>query len=215
MSAVALEIDPPVARITLNRPEVLNAGDPGWVAELTDAVAQVAAAGERLRVAVVTGAGRAFSTGVDLKALAAGAMTLPHFLAWEDAMTAIERMPVPFIAAINGHCLGGGLQLSVLDGWWAEAYDGLNGFAIGDGITHVNVEEQDRRDASSLYDTLENQLIPLYYERDDHGLPRGWIERMKRTIRTLGWRFNTDRMVIDYANTCYLPAAGAKSSHMR
>ena len=111
--------------------------------------------------------------------------------------------------------LNGGLNFSVLDGWWAEAYDGLNGFAIGDGITHVNVEEQDRRDASSLYDTLENQLIPLYYERDDHGLPRGWIERMKRTIRTLGWRFNTDRMVIDYANTCYLPAAGAKSSHMR
>jgi starch phosphorylase len=111
--------------------------------------------------------------------------------------------------------LNGGLNFSVLDGWWAEAYDGLNGFAIGDGITHVNVEEQDRRDAASLYDTLENQIIPLYYERDDHGVPRGWVERMKRTIRTLGWRFNTDRMVIDYANSCYLPAAGAKSSHMR
>jgi len=111
--------------------------------------------------------------------------------------------------------LNGGLNFSVLDGWWAEAYDGLNGFAIGDGITHVNLEEQDRRDSSSLYDTLENQIIPLYYERDDHGFPRGWIERMKRTIRTLGWRFNTDRMVIDYANSCYLPAAGAKSSHMR
>jgi len=111
--------------------------------------------------------------------------------------------------------LNGGLNFSVLDGWWAEAYDGLNGFAIGDGITHVNLEEQDRRDSNSLYDTLENQLIPAYYDRDDHGFPRGWIERMKRTIRTLGWRFNTDRMVIDYANSCYLPAAGAKSSHMR
>ena len=111
--------------------------------------------------------------------------------------------------------LNGGLNFSVLDGWWAEAYDGLNGFAIGDGITHVNVEEQDRRDGSSLYDTLENQIIPLYYERDDQGVPRGWVERMKRTIRTLGWRFNTDRMVIDYANNCYLPAAGAKSCHMR
>jgi enoyl-CoA hydratase/carnithine racemase len=114
MSAVALEIEAPVARIVLNRPEVLNAGDPGWVAELGDAVAQVAAAGERLRVAVITGAGRAFSTGVDLRALAAGAMTLPHFVAWEDAMTAIERMPLPFIAAINGHCLGGGLQLALV-----------------------------------------------------------------------------------------------------
>ena len=67
--------------------------------------------------------------------------------------------------------LNGGLNFSVLDGWWAEAYDGLNGFAIGDGITHVNVEEQDRRDASSLYDTLENQVIPLYYDRDEHGVP--------------------------------------------
>ena len=52
-------------------------------------------------------------------------------------------------------------------------------------------------------------IVPLYYDRDDAGLPRGWIERMKRTIRTLGWRFNADRMVMDYANNCYLPAAGA------
>jgi glycogen phosphorylase len=110
--------------------------------------------------------------------------------------------------------LNGGLNFSVLDGWWAEAYDGLNGFAIGDGITHVNMEEQDRRDALSLYETLENQIIPLYYERDDEGVPRGWVERMKRTIRTLGWRFNTDRMVIDYTNNCYLPAAGAESCRM-
>jgi starch phosphorylase len=110
--------------------------------------------------------------------------------------------------------LNGGLNFSVLDGWWAEAYDGLNGFAIGDGITHVSVEEQDRRDAASLYDTLENQVIPIYYDRDDQGVPRGWVERMKRTIRTLGWRFNTDRMVIDYARNCYLPAAGADSCNM-
>jgi enoyl-CoA hydratase/carnithine racemase len=111
--SVRLDVDGPVARITLNRPEVLNAGDPGWVAELTDVVARVGARRD-LRVAAITGAGRAFSTGVDLKALAAGAMTLPHFVAWEDAMTAIERMPLPFIAAINGHCLGGGLQLALV-----------------------------------------------------------------------------------------------------
>jgi starch phosphorylase len=110
--------------------------------------------------------------------------------------------------------LNGGLNFSVLDGWWAEAYDGLNGFAIGDGVTHVNVEEQDRRDALSLYETLEKEIIPVYYDRDDQGVPRGWVERMKRTIRTLGWRFNTDRMVIDYARECYLPAAGAVSDHV-
>jgi len=113
MPAIRLELEGPVARITLNRPEVLNAGDPGWVAELNDAVAQVGARVD-LRVAVITGAGRAFSTGVDLKSLAAGQMTLAHFVAWEDAMTAIERMPLPFIAAINGHCLGGGLQLALV-----------------------------------------------------------------------------------------------------
>ncbi|HSY42004.1 MAG TPA: alpha-glucan family phosphorylase, partial [Polyangia bacterium] len=110
--------------------------------------------------------------------------------------------------------LNGGLNFSVLDGWWAEAYDGLNGFAIGDGITHVSVEEQDRRDAASLYETLENVIIPTYYERDDQNIPHGWVERMKRTMRTLGWRFNTDRMVIDYTNSCYLPAAGAESCRM-
>ena len=110
--------------------------------------------------------------------------------------------------------LNGGLNFSILDGWWAEAYDGLNGFAIGDGVTHVSIEEQDRRDAESLYETLENEVIPLYYDRDEHGVPRGWVERMKRTIRTLGWRFNTDRMVIDYARECYLPAAGAQSCAM-
>ncbi len=110
--------------------------------------------------------------------------------------------------------LNGGLNLSVLDGWWGEAYDGLNGFAIGDGITHVNTDEQDRRDSSSLYDTLENLVVPLYYDRDGEGVPRGWVERMKRTIRTLGWRFNTDRMVIDYTRECYMPAAGAQSCAM-
>ena len=112
-SAVHLDIDGPVARITLNRPEVLNAGDPGWVAELTDVVARIATR-SGLRVALIGAAGRAFSTGVDLKSLARGAMTLPHFVAWEDAMTAIERMPLPFIAAINGHCLGGGLQIALV-----------------------------------------------------------------------------------------------------
>jgi len=122
--AVALTLDGPVARITLNRPEVLNAGDPRWVAELNAVVAAVAARTD-LRVAVIGGAGRAFCTGVDLKALAAGAMTLPQFVAWEDAMTAIERLPLPFIAAINGHCLGGGLQLALVCDYRLAAAEAL------------------------------------------------------------------------------------------
>ncbi|MBV8114067.1 MAG: alpha-glucan family phosphorylase, partial [Silvibacterium sp.] len=111
--------------------------------------------------------------------------------------------------------LNGGLNLSVLDGWWAEAFDGLNGFAIGKGRTHSNMQIHDQRDGEDLYRVLHEELIPLYYERDQDGLPRGWIRRMKRTIRTLGWRFNADRMVMDYTQKCYVPAAGGTSSEMK
>jgi starch phosphorylase len=111
--------------------------------------------------------------------------------------------------------LNGGLNLSVLDGWWAEAYDGLNGFAIGGGRTHSNFNVHDSRDGEDLYRVLRDELIPLYYQRDRDGLPRGWIKRMKRTIRTLGWRFNADRMVMDYVLKGYIPAAGGTSSEIR
>jgi glycogen phosphorylase len=111
--------------------------------------------------------------------------------------------------------LNGGLNLSVLDGWWAEAYDGLNGFAIGTGRTHTNMDVHDRRDGENLYRVLREEVIPLFYQRDRDGLPRGWIKRMKRTIRTLGWRFNANRMVMDYTMKCYIPAAGGASSDMR
>ena len=111
--------------------------------------------------------------------------------------------------------LNGGLNLSVLDGWWAEAYDGRNGFAIGTGRTHANMDVHDGRDGADLYRVLRDELIPLFYERDRDGLPRGWIKRMKRTIRTLGWRFNADRMVMDYTLKCYVPAAGGTSSEIK
>jgi starch phosphorylase len=110
--------------------------------------------------------------------------------------------------------LNGGLNCSVLDGWWAEAYDGLNGFAIGNGRTHTNMDVHDTRDGEDLYRVLREVVIPLYYQRDRDGLPRNWIKRMKRTIRTLGWRFSADRMVMDYATKCYIPAAGGTSSYM-
>jgi starch phosphorylase len=108
--------------------------------------------------------------------------------------------------------LNGGLNLSVLDGWWAEAYDGLNGFAIGMGETHTSTEQQDARDAESLLRVLRDEVIPLYYDRDRDGLPREWIARVKRAIRTLGWRFSADRMVVDYVQKAYIPAAGGTSS---
>jgi starch phosphorylase len=110
--------------------------------------------------------------------------------------------------------LNGGLNLSVLDGWWAEAYDGANGFAIGAGRVPSNLEVHDDRDADDLYRVLKDEAIPLFYKRDADGLPRGWIRRMKRTIKTLGWRFNADRMVMDYTLKCYVPAAGGTSSNI-
>ena len=110
--------------------------------------------------------------------------------------------------------LNGGLNLSVLDGWWTEAYDGLNGFAIGAGRSHSNMDIHDSREGDDLYRTLREEVILLYYQRDRDGLPRDWIKRMKRTIRTLGWRFSANRMVMDYTK-CYVPAAGGNSSEMR
>jgi glycogen phosphorylase len=111
--------------------------------------------------------------------------------------------------------LNGGLNLSVLDGWWAEAYDGFNGFAIGTGRTHSDMDVHDTHDGDALYRVLRKEVIPLFYQRDVDCLPRGWIKRMKRTIRTLGWRFSANRMVTDYALKCYIPAAGGTSSDMR
>ena len=108
--------------------------------------------------------------------------------------------------------LNGGLNLSVLDGWWAEAYDGLNGFAIGQGETHSSADVHDARDAGALASVLRTQIVPLYYDRDRHGLPREWLVRIKRAIRTLGWRFSAERMVMDYVNRMYIPAAGGTSA---
>jgi starch phosphorylase len=136
-----------------------------------------------------------------------------HFVQGVDVWLNNPRRPLE-ASGTSGQkvVLNGGLNLSILDGWWAEAYDGLNGFAIGTGKIHSNEEIHDLRDSSDLYRVLREQVIPLYYERDRDGLPLGWIKRMKRTIRTLGWRFNADRMVMDYTLKCYIPAAGGKSS---
>jgi starch phosphorylase len=139
-----------------------------------------------------------------------------HFVQGVDVWLNNPRRPLE-ASGTSGEkvVLNGGLNLSILDGWWAEAYDGLNGFAIGTGRTHSNMDVHDKRDGEDLYRVLRDEVIPLYYDRDHDGLPRGWIKRMKRTIRTLGWRFNADRMVMDYASKCYVPAAGGTSSNMR
>jgi len=110
--------------------------------------------------------------------------------------------------------LNGALNLSILDGWWAEAYDGHNGFAIGCGTHHVDDDITNARDAEDLFEALSKEVIPLYYDRDDDGLPRHWIKRMMNSISSLAWRFSADRMVADYVRSAYLPAAGGLSCDM-
>jgi starch phosphorylase len=110
--------------------------------------------------------------------------------------------------------LNGGLNLSILDGWWAEAYDGSNGFAIGRGASHVSEEVTDQRDTESLYTVLEEKIVPTFYDRDVDGLPRHWIRMMMNSIATLAWRFSAHRMVMDYTRSCYVPAAGGLSCDM-
>ena len=85
--------------------------------------------------------------------------------------------------------LNGGLNCSVLDGWWAEAWDGSNGFAIGEGLTHRDAEVQDRRDSEGLKVALA-EAVALFHQRDEAGLPAAWLGQSRRSLRTLGWRFN-------------------------
>jgi starch phosphorylase len=99
--------------------------------------------------------------------------------------------------------MNGGLNLSILDGWWLEGYDGSNGFAIGNGTDTTEVAAIDALDAESLYRTLEQEVVPLFYARDDHGLSRQWIAMMKRAMQSLAPRFNSNRMVEDYVRQIY------------
>jgi starch phosphorylase len=102
--------------------------------------------------------------------------------------------------------LNGGLNLSVLDGWWIEGYDGETGWAIA--TPDADPDAQDDHDATALYDLLEQQVIPLFYERDAAGLPGGWIGRMKVSMQRLIARFSAERMLKEYLTTLYA-ASGA------
>ena len=104
-------------------------------------------------------------------------------------------------AALNGL-----LNLSVLDGWWAEAYNGRNGWAIAAGQDYDDPNLQDDADADALYRVLEEQVVPLFYKRDRDDIPRGWVTMMKEAIRTVGPHFSTRRMVQEYLEDYYIPA---------
>jgi starch phosphorylase len=108
----------------------------------------------------------------------------------------------------------GALNVSVPDGWWDEGYSPEVGWAVGSGEVYANPEEQDRVECEALFNLLESEIVPLFYERDRGGLPRAWITMMKASMRRLGSYFNTHRMVREYTEQSYLPAhrAGARLS---
>ena len=99
----------------------------------------------------------------------------------------------------------GCLNFSILDGWWREGYDGTNGFAIGEDAHADSVEAQDRADSENLYKVLTQEVIPLFYQRDAQGIPRQWIQRIRRAMVTLVPQFTTTRMVREYTEKYYLP----------
>ena len=105
-------------------------------------------------------------------------------------------------AAVNGV-----INFSVLDGWWCEGYNGDNGWIIGSIDQYPDREYQDEVESTAIYETLEKEIIPLYFNRGQDGLPRGWIKKMKTSMQTLGPVFNTNRMIEEYAKRFYIPSA--------
>ncbi len=103
--------------------------------------------------------------------------------------------------------VNGGLNASILDGWWDEAYEGDNGWAIGGTKEYANLESQNLVDSQSLYDVLEKSIIPSYYDRNSEGIPEQWVSLIKQSIKSLVPEFNTHRMLREYYNTMYLPVA--------
>ena len=104
-------------------------------------------------------------------------------------------------------CFNGGLNLSVLDGWWVEGYQQDNGWAIGAGEEYTDLNYQDDVESRAIYDLLEQEIVPQFYTRGNDGLPRAWLRMMKRCMSTICPFFNTNRMVQEYMEKCYGPSA--------
>src|SRR6266508_5714137 len=103
--------------------------------------------------------------------------------------------------------LNGTLNLSILDGWWSEWFDGENGWAVSSAEILEDLERRDELEASSLYDLLEHQVVPLFYERIEGPVPRRWVSKVKRSLATLGPKVSASRMVRDYVEQLYEPTA--------
>lgn len=103
-------------------------------------------------------------------------------------------------------CINGVINFSVLDGWWCEGYNRKNGWAIGSDAFYSNEHYQDNADSESIYETLENEIVPLFYDRNEKGIPVRWVKLMKESIKSLTYQYSTHRMVQEYAAKMYLPS---------
>lgn len=128
-----------------------------------------------------------------------------HLISGADVWLNNPRRPLE-ASGTSGQkvCIHGGLNLSILDGWWREGYQKSNGWAIGDDSQESNLDAQDEKDFENLYKVLTEQVIPEFYDRDTHGIPRKWIQRIRNSMQTLVPVYNTDRMVAEYVRKYYL-----------
>ena len=113
-------------------------------------------------------------------------------------------------ASVNGV-----VNFSVLDGWWAEGYNQKNGWSIGTNKEYSSYEEQDRADSESIYYTLENKIIPTYYNKDKDGISKGWMELMKNSIISTIGKYSTARMLVDYTNNLYMPLCNLTNKYYK
>ena len=113
-------------------------------------------------------------------------------------------------ASVNGV-----INFSILDGWWAEGYNQKNGWAIGTNAEYYSYEEQDIADSESIYNILENKIIPAYYNKQENGISKEWLTLMKNSIISTGGKYSTSRMLVDYTNELYMPLCDLTNNYYR
>jgi starch phosphorylase len=129
-----------------------------------------------------------------------------HLVAGADIWLNTPRRPMEASGTSGMKALiHGGMHLSTMDGWWREAYDGENGWKIGEDVTAPSEHEQDDNDAASLRAIVEKEIVPLFYDRGRDGIPRKWLKKVRKSMMTLIPAYNTDRMVMQYIKECYQP----------
>ena len=134
-------------------------------------------------------------------------MELSHYLvSGVDVWLNTPRRPME-ASGTSGQkaSVNGVVNFSVLDGWWAEGYNQQNGWSIGTNAEYANYDEQDNADSQSIYQTLENKIIPVYYEKNENGISKKWIQYMKNSIISTGGKYSTARMLVDYTTKLYMP----------